>query len=126
MPVPELAPSREAVARSCAVATVDARGRVSDRSAVRALQWAAGLRLEIRAVSGSILVRPSQDGLFTLTRQGYVRLPAAARHWCTLQAREKVLLIAEPHDNTLLIHTMSTVETLVTEYHADLLGGAAS
>ncbi|MEU6268354.1 AbrB/MazE/SpoVT family DNA-binding domain-containing protein [Saccharopolyspora shandongensis] len=108
------------------MATVDARGRVSDRSAVRALQWTAGLRLEIRAVSGSILVRPSQDGLFTLTRQSYVRLPAAARHWCALQAGEKVLLVAEPHDNTLLIHTMSTVEALVTEYHARLLGGEAS
>jgi hypothetical protein len=96
VPLAELAPPRQETARVCAVATVDARGRVSDRSAVWALGWAAGLRLEIRAVSGSVLVRPSEYGLFTLTKQGYLRLPAVARHWCALRAGERVLLLAEP------------------------------
>ncbi|MCI2423859.1 AbrB/MazE/SpoVT family DNA-binding domain-containing protein [Saccharopolyspora sp. K220] len=108
------------------MATVDARGPVSNRSAVRALGWAAGMRLEIRAVSGSVLVHPSEDGLFTLAKQGYMRLPAVARHWCALEVGEKVLLVAEPQRNTLVIHTMSTVESLVTGYHACLFGGEAS
>lgn len=43
---------------------------------VRSLGWYAGQRLEIRAVAGSVLVARRADGVFALTSQGYLRLPA--------------------------------------------------
>ncbi len=79
----------------CAVGSVDARGRVSDRAVVRRLGWQVGTRLQLRIVSGSVIIHARDDGLFTLTGQGYVRLPAPARHRCALHGGDKVLLAAD-------------------------------
>lgn len=107
----------------CAVASVDCRGRVSDRSVLRSLSWAAGQRLEIRAVEGSVMVACREDGVFSLTAQGYLRLPAAVRHWCALQPGQRVLLAAEPGHDALAVHTMPVIDALLTEPHARMFGG---
>ncbi len=126
MPLPALPCSDDQTTEVCAVAAVDTRGRVSDRSVVQALGWREDQRLEMRAVPGSVVVRASDNGLFTLTSQGYLRLPAAARHWCALVPGERVLLASDRRQDAVIIHTMSTVWALVAEYHAALLGGATS
>lgn len=125
-PLPALV-GHEAVGASlvCGVGSVDARGRVSDRAVVRRLGWQIGTRLQLRIVSGSVIIHARDDGLFTLTGQGYVRLPAPARHRCALHGGDKVLLAAEPQQNTLVIHTMPTVAAAFRELHERLWTGDA-
>ncbi|MCA1191997.1 AbrB/MazE/SpoVT family DNA-binding domain-containing protein [Saccharopolyspora sp. 6V] len=90
---------------------------------LRSLSWAAGQRLEIRAVEGSVMVACREDGVFSLTAQGYLRLPAAVRHWCALQPGQRVLLAAEPGHDALAVHTMPVIDALLTEPHARMFGG---
>ena len=123
VPLPELAPTAGPVAPVCAVASVDARGRVSDRSVVRSLGWRAGQRLEIRAVGGSVLVARRDDGVFSLTTQAYLRLPATVRHWCGLSSGDRVLVAAEPARDAVAVHTMPTLQALLVDSHARMFGG---
>lgn len=109
----------------CAVGSLDARGRVSGRTVVRALGWQVGTRLHLRIVSGSVIIHAREDGLFTLTGQGHVRLPAPARHRCALHGGDKVLLAAEPQQDTLVIHTMPTVAAAFRDLHDRLWAGDA-
>ena len=61
------------------VSTLDASGRIADRAIVRALAWAAGFRLDIRESRGLAVVAADDNGLFRVTEQGYVHLPAVVR-----------------------------------------------
>ncbi|MEU4398261.1 hypothetical protein [Micromonospora orduensis] len=63
---------------------------------IRALEWGPGTRLHIREGSGVIVVRLDGQGVFTVTSQGHLHLPAAVRHWCGLAAGDRVLLAANP------------------------------
>jgi hypothetical protein len=47
-----------------------------------ALGWQPGTRLEIRESHGLVLVTASDHGVFSMTRQGHLRLPATVRRWC--------------------------------------------
>ena len=123
VPLPELAPSTGPVAQACSVASVDARGRISDRSVVRSLGWRAGQRLQIRAVAGSVLVARRDDGVFSLTSQGYLRLPATVRHWCALSPGDRVLVVAEPARDAVAVHTMPTLHALLVDVHTRMFGG---
>jgi hypothetical protein len=95
LPVPRLAPIR---ARSTVygLATIDCNGRLAETTVVRALGWASGTRLDIHESGGFVLVAADRHGVFRLTGQGHVRLPAAVRHWCALVPGDRVLLAADP------------------------------
>lgn len=115
-----LAPEARAASMVAAIASVDGRGRIAERSVVRALGWQAGQRLQFRPLQQAVLVRPDSQGLFTVTGQGYVRLPAPVRHWCLFSAGERVLVAARPEHGVLLVHTLAAVETLLAEHHITL------
>lgn len=64
------------------MAAVDTKGRIADRQVMVALGWQPGTRLEIRESHGLVLVTASDHGVFSMTRQGHLRLPATVRRWC--------------------------------------------
>lgn len=61
------------------MAAVDCRGRIADRAALTALSWTPGTRLDIREARGLVLIRRDDHGVFSVTRQGHLRLPATVR-----------------------------------------------
>lgn len=77
------------------LAALDNRGRVSDSAVMRALDWAAGLRLAMEETGGVLTARPDPTGDHQVTNQGHLRLPAPLRHRCGL-AGDRVLLAADP------------------------------
>ncbi|WP_218106062.1 hypothetical protein [Micromonospora citrea] len=85
MPLPVLASPR-AGTMVYGLAAIDPSGRIADRTVIRALGWGPGTRLHIREGSGVIVVRLDRQGVFTVTGQGHLHLPAAVRHWCGLTA----------------------------------------
>lgn len=111
------------VSMMCRIASVDGRGRVAEQSVVRALGWGEGERLDVRVVSGAIMVRADPGGVFALARRCHVPIPAAVRRWCGLATRDRVLLAVDSDRGVLLVHTMTAVEEMLRSRHAALLGG---
>lgn len=124
LPVPRLAGTR---LRSTVygLAAVDDRGRVADHAVVRALGWRSGTRLDVHESGGLVLVRADRQGVFSVTGQGYVRLPATVRHWCGLVPGDRVLLAADPDHGLLVVHPPAALDAMVSQFHADVLGGDA-
>ncbi|MFD2415527.1 hypothetical protein [Amycolatopsis pigmentata] len=48
------------------------------------------------------------------------------RHWCHLQAGDRVLLAAAPDRGVLIVSTMSALDSMVTAFHSASTGGDAS
>jgi hypothetical protein len=105
------------------LATIDHRGRVADLAVLRALRWCPGTRLDIREAGRLVLVTASRDGVFRVTRQGYLHLPAAVRRWCGLGTADRVLLAAEPGDGLLVVYPPAALDAMVGEFHATALRG---
>lgn len=105
------------------LAAVDCRGRIADRAVITALGWLPGARLDIRESHGLLLVRPDERGVFSVTKQGHVRLAATVRHCCGLIPGDRVLLAADLRRDVLIVHPPSVLDDLLAVRHAELLGG---
>lgn len=109
------------------IASIDARGRISDRSCIQALGWNSHDRLSIDIVSdGMVLACPHRHGAYTLTQHGYVRLPAPVRHWCGMHAGHRTFLAAAIEHDVLVIHPMSALDAMVLGYYRSLPEGRQS
>ncbi|SER07531.1 hypothetical protein SAMN05216188_107303 [Lentzea xinjiangensis] len=95
------------------VATVDERGRVADRQMTAALNWTAATRLSIREHDGLLAVAADPHGVFKLTRQGHVRLPADARRAAHLGTGDRVLLVAHLDQQTVTVFPPGALDQLV-------------
>ncbi|MEU5261991.1 AbrB/MazE/SpoVT family DNA-binding domain-containing protein [Amycolatopsis sp. NPDC021455] len=105
------------------LAAVDCRGRVADHAIIAVLGWRPGARLDIRESRGLLVIRPDARGVFSVTKQGHLRLPAAVRHCCGLVAGDRVLLAADPARDVLIVHPPAVLDDLLAACHAELLGG---
>ncbi|MBQ1052163.1 AbrB/MazE/SpoVT family DNA-binding domain-containing protein [Micromonospora sp. C51] len=108
------------------MAVLEGSGRLRDRAVVRALGWGPATRLDIRECAGFIVVRADGQGCFGLTGQGYVRLPAAVRHWCGIAAGDRLLLVADPAVGLLVVCPVAALDAIVGQAHATVLGGGVS
>jgi hypothetical protein len=105
------------------LAAVDCRGRVADRAVVHALGWTPGTRLDIHETRGLLVIRADPRGVFSVTTQGHLRLPAPVRHCCGLLPGDRVLLAADPDRDLLIVHPPAALDDLLAPYHAGLLDG---
>ena len=105
------------------LAAVDCRGRVADHAVVTALGWMPGTRLDIRESRGHLVIRTDTHGVFSVTNQGHLRLPATVRHCCGLLPGDRVLLAADPARELLIVHPPAALDDLLTQRHAGLLDG---
>jgi hypothetical protein len=124
LPVPRLVEAR-ACATVYGLATIDCHGRIADRAVVGALGWAPGTRLGIRECGGLVLVTADREGVFSVTGQGHVRLPATVRRWCGLVTGDRVLLAADPARGVLVVHPPAALDAMIGQVHATVLAGDA-
>jgi hypothetical protein len=122
LPLPDL-PTPQSRVMVYGLAALDASGRIADRAVVRALGWAPGTRLHIQEGGGLIVVRLDRQGVFTVTGQGHLHLPATVRHWCGLTVGDRVLLAASPPDGLLVVHPPASLDALIVQLHTAVLGG---
>ncbi|MFI7645198.1 AbrB/MazE/SpoVT family DNA-binding domain-containing protein [Micromonospora sp. NPDC049460] len=122
MPLPRLV-ARRAASTVYGLVTLDSRGRVADRTAMRALGWAPGRRLDIREHRGLIIVAADQQGVFAVTKEGHLRLPAVVRHWCGLTAGDRVFLAADPDASRLVVHPPAALDAMIAQAHAAAFSG---
>ena len=90
---------------------------------MRALGWSAGLRLDIREAAGVLTVFTDSEGVYQVTSQGQLRLPAPLRHRCGLNAGDRVLLAADPQRSRLAVYPPAALDTLLPQQSPDTTGG---
>lgn len=95
------------------MAAIDSRGRVADRHLTTALSWNAGTRLSIREHDKLLVVTADPHGVFKLTKQGYLRLPADARRAAGLAAGDRVFLVAHVDRQTVTVFPPIALDELV-------------
>ncbi|NKQ52018.1 AbrB/MazE/SpoVT family DNA-binding domain-containing protein [Amycolatopsis sp. K13G38] len=105
------------------MAAVDCRGRVADRTVFAALGWVAGTPLAISVTDRTLVIGTDPGGVFGMTSQGHLRLPAHVRHRCGLVSGDRVLLAAYPERSVLFVHPPAVLDRLLADCHAALLGG---
>ncbi|MEU5943728.1 AbrB/MazE/SpoVT family DNA-binding domain-containing protein [Micromonospora sp. NPDC047548] len=67
--------------------------------------------------AGLVVVRVSAQGIFTLTGQRHLHLPAAVRKWCGLKSGERVLLAADPTAGILVVHPPAALDQMIVQAH---------
>jgi bifunctional DNA-binding transcriptional regulator/antitoxin component of YhaV-PrlF toxin-antitoxin module len=124
LPLPRLIVQRSTV-YVYGLAALDDRGRLADRTIMRALGWSAGLRLDIRDAVGLLVVHARADGEFRVTGQGHLRLPVLIRRRCGLEPGDRVLLAADPPQRRLVIYPPAVLDEFTAQRHhrVGLVGG---
>jgi hypothetical protein len=122
-PLPRMAPARCADRMQYAVSAVGANGRLGDRAVVRGLGWSARQRLDIREDHALIIVTADPQGGFQVSAQGFLLLPALVRHWCRLQAGDRVLVVADLDADRLVIHPPAALTSMIAAAHRAVWGG---
>jgi len=102
------------------MAAVDSRGRVAEKAVLRALGWAPDTRIDIHEINNVLVIRPNPQGVFRITPEGHLRLPAQVRHCCDLHPGDRVLLAAHPGHGLLVIHPPAVLDGLITTAFTDL------
>src|SRR5689334_11813454 len=62
-----------------AMAAIDYNGRLADQAIVRVMGWEPGTRYTIQEHGGLLLVDANPRGVFAVTRQGHLYIPAVVR-----------------------------------------------
>jgi hypothetical protein len=109
LPLPSLISGRTSIV-VYGLASLDARGRIADRTVLLALDWHAGLRLAIDETSGVLTCRADPTGDHQVTSQGHLRLSAPLRHRCGLTAGDRVLLAADPDRSQLTVYPPAALD----------------
>jgi hypothetical protein len=106
-------------------AAVDLKGRIADRALLSSLRWAPSTRLVIQETGGLYVIDADPRGVFSITSQGHLRLPATVRHWSSLAAGDRVFLAADPDAGRLVVHPPAALDAMVAQFHALVWGGEA-
>jgi hypothetical protein len=101
----------------CAVTPIDDRGRLADRSPIRALGWPPGQPITISVVQDTVVVSSGSPGTESITRQGHLRLPAHVRHFCRITPGDRLLLAAAPGPGVLMGYTTPSLESILLNHH---------
>ncbi|MGO1053020.1 AbrB/MazE/SpoVT family DNA-binding domain-containing protein [Crossiella sp. CA198] len=124
-PLAELASLLPNPATYYGMGSIDASGRIANRTVVKALGWRTGDRLEFQVAGGVIVARPVPHGLATMWHAPYVAIPAPIRHLCGLRSGDRVFVVAHPAHQNLIVYTTPVLDQLLHDHHASLLPGDA-
>lgn len=116
-------PRRQMSSAVLELAAVDQWGRVVAHASMTALGWFAADHIDFREKNGLILVTKHPGGACVLTKDGQLRLPVWVRRWCGLDGGSRVLVVAEPAAQRMVLHPIAVLDALVAQCHAAILGG---
>ncbi len=117
LPLPGPPPTAGSPAAHYTITTMDARGRLADRSPLATIGWQPGLPVSFRVITGGVLVVAAHDGPHAVTLQGHLRLPAPLRHLFRLKAGDRLLVAAFPDPGYLIAHPVTALDQMLLDYH---------
>jgi AbrB family looped-hinge helix DNA binding protein len=94
---------------------MDDRGRLADRSPIRAAELAPEQPITISVAHDDRLLIVRAGGPETITRHGYLRLPARVRHALGLAAGDRLLVTVTATPRILTVYPMATVEAILRQ-----------
>jgi bifunctional DNA-binding transcriptional regulator/antitoxin component of YhaV-PrlF toxin-antitoxin module len=100
----------------CAVTPMDDRGRLADRSTIRAAGWQPGQPVTITATPGHRLVTVSAGGQEVITGYGHLRLPARVRHAFHLSPGDRLLITVIATPPRLAVYPMATLDEILSQH----------
>jgi len=119
LPVGRLIAAGRSTSAWYALTTIDDRGRLADRSLLRVLRWEPGQPVELTVLpAGVVLVASGAPGGHAVNGQGHLRLPAAVRRSCGLEAGDRVLLAADRDRQTVVAYTMAALDAMIVAWHS--------
>jgi bifunctional DNA-binding transcriptional regulator/antitoxin component of YhaV-PrlF toxin-antitoxin module len=121
LPEPHLAsaPVHESIAAPstcglhCVVTTTDRAGRLADRSLVRSLGWARHTLVRFDVRGDVTVVVPDASSTSSITTQGHLRLPLAVRRRSRIGAGTRVLVVAWPENDSLVLCTPDVIHEML-------------
>jgi bifunctional DNA-binding transcriptional regulator/antitoxin component of YhaV-PrlF toxin-antitoxin module len=105
------------------MSVLDRAGRIADRAAIEALAWTPGTRLHLDPGRTHLTLRAAIDGTLTVKDHRYLWLPAATRHRLDLRPGDRVLLAAQPTQQTLVVYPPAALDELLTHGRSASEGG---
>jgi bifunctional DNA-binding transcriptional regulator/antitoxin component of YhaV-PrlF toxin-antitoxin module len=105
------------------VSALDRGGRIADRIVMDALGWMPGTGLDLDATRTHLTLHAAIDGTLAVKDHRYLWLPAAARHLLDLRPGDRVLLAAQPTQQTLVVYPPAALDQLLTHRRAASNGG---
>lgn len=100
------------------VARIDASGRFCARALLTALRWEPGHRLDLTVEADAVVFGSSPAGRQTVGSRGELTVPVAARSLAGLDAEARVMLIAVPTRDLLIVHPPALIAHLLTQHYA--------
>jgi len=100
------------------IGRVDTSGRVANGEIVEALRWRPGDKLETILSHGTIVIRASPDGLFSVPRRACIIIPARARRRCAIRPGDHVLLAAAPDYGIVIVYPLPVVDEMIARFHS--------
>jgi hypothetical protein len=92
---------------------------------VRLLGWSPKCLVSVRVLNGPVMVVTRSSGPDSVTRQGYLRLPASVRHACHIDPGSRLLVVACRDNDLLAIYPTSVLDAILLAYQVSLSDVAA-
>jgi len=99
------------------IARIDSSGRFSVRTLLRALDWHAGDRITMAVLPEMILFHRTDDGIYQVSQQNNLAIPAAARTRHSIKPGHRVLLAGATTRGLLVIQPLAVLDKMMTTYH---------
>lgn len=99
------------------VVCLDASGRFCSRSVLTALAWSPGHRVDVRVGMDVVVIASCAAGRQAVGGRGELTLPISARMLAGLDLEARVVLVAVPTRDLLLVHPPALIAGLLAEYY---------
>jgi len=104
-----------------ALCLLDDSGRLAGRPLFERLGWSTEHPLWQSLGRGFIALQPAADGTLALDKRMRLGLPPGLQRYCGLRPGDKVLLVAAPEHQMLILHPMAHLAHMVRIFHAEQL-----
>lgn len=119
IPIPPVPTSYPEPSLELGVATVNADGRVREKKLiVDDLGWSSGDRTSTRIVENGIVVHRTREGGDGVDSRGQVLIPASPRALYSIAVGDRVVLVAAPEHQVLVVHPTAFVASMLAEHYA--------
>ncbi len=119
IPIPPVPVTYPEPSLELGIATVNADGRVREKKLiVDDLGWSSRDRTSTRIVADGIVVHRTQEGGDGVDSRGQVLIPASPRALYGIAVGDRVVLVAVPEHEVLVVHSTAFVASLLAKHYA--------
>lgn len=111
--------SKDRCAARSVITAVGRDGRLADRSPMTVMRWAAEQPVDITVEPGPVVVARA-GGTAHVDRRGHLRLPVAIRRRARIAVGDRVLVVADPSHDEVLVVPLFLLEDLIAAYRRSL------